>query len=120
LPGLGLAHQRELDWTAPVGNSDHDWEALPGMGSQGQAVIERLLARVTDLEFCEHAPRDGPRDQHPAHDYANSAQQKQSFPDTGDARGAPTAAAGPAPPQQVQLSNPAKPISKARISARAG
>jgi hypothetical protein len=70
------------------------------MGSQGQAVIDRLLARVADLEFCEHAPRDGPRDQHPADEHASSTQQKQTFPDMGDARGVPMAVAGAASPSR--------------------
>jgi hypothetical protein len=30
------------------------------MGSQGQAVIDRLLARVADLEFCEHVSAGRP------------------------------------------------------------
>jgi hypothetical protein len=28
------------------------------MGPRGRAVVERLLTRVTELEFCEHAPQD--------------------------------------------------------------
>jgi hypothetical protein len=28
------------------------------MGPLGQAAIDRLLARVSELEFCEHRPAD--------------------------------------------------------------
>ena len=30
--------------------------SLPAMGPQGQAVLDRLLARISELEFCEHDP----------------------------------------------------------------
>jgi hypothetical protein len=30
--------------------------ALPALGPRGQAIVGGLLARVDDLEFCEHDP----------------------------------------------------------------
>lgn len=47
----------DLGWTADVGESS-DGQALPEMGPRGQAIIDQLLARVTELEFCEHAGGD--------------------------------------------------------------
>jgi len=29
-------------------------QSLPAIGPKGQAVVDGLLARVTELEFCEH------------------------------------------------------------------
>jgi hypothetical protein len=84
------------------------------MGSQGQAVIDRLLARVADLEFCEHAPRDGPRDQHPADEHASSTQQKQTFPDMAMLAACQWQWLELRRPAGTTL-KPAKPISKARI-----
>src|ERR1017187_4603301 len=31
-------------------------QSLPAMGLNGQAVVDGLLARVSELEFCEHDP----------------------------------------------------------------
>jgi hypothetical protein len=47
----------DLGWTADVGESS-DGQALPEMGPRGQDIIDQLLARVTELEFCEHAGGD--------------------------------------------------------------
>jgi hypothetical protein len=33
-------------------------QALPGLGPRGQAVIDQLLATVTELETCEHGRGD--------------------------------------------------------------
>jgi hypothetical protein len=41
-----------------VGESSDGRQALPGIGPRGQAVIDQLLAAVTELEFCEHGRED--------------------------------------------------------------
>jgi hypothetical protein len=51
-------HRLGLDWTAHVDKDDRPWQALHGIGPHGQAVIDELLARATELEFCEHHPED--------------------------------------------------------------
>jgi hypothetical protein len=59
-PGLCLLLARRADpkWTAQVSGRDHRRQTLPQMGPHGQAVINQLLARAADLQFCEHAPLD--------------------------------------------------------------
>lgn len=41
-----------------MGESSDGGLALPGIGPRGQAVIDQLLATVTELEFCEHGRGD--------------------------------------------------------------
>jgi hypothetical protein len=41
-----------------VSERDYGQQALPEMGPHGQAVVDQLLARVAELEFCEHASGD--------------------------------------------------------------
>jgi hypothetical protein len=41
-----------------MGDSSDGRQALPGIGPRGQAVIDQLLATVTELEFCEHGRGD--------------------------------------------------------------
>jgi hypothetical protein len=41
-----------------VGETGDGRQALPDIGPCGQAVIDQLLARVSDLEFCEHPGGD--------------------------------------------------------------
>jgi hypothetical protein len=48
----------DLGWTAYVGESSDGRQPLPAMGPRGQAVVDQLLAQVTELEYCEHARRD--------------------------------------------------------------
>jgi hypothetical protein len=40
------------------GESSDGRRALPEVGPRGQAVIDQLLATVTELEFCEHGCGD--------------------------------------------------------------
>jgi len=47
-----------LGWTADVGESGDGRQALPDMGPRGQAVIDQVLATVTELECCEHGCAD--------------------------------------------------------------
>jgi hypothetical protein len=35
-------------------NRKRSRRSVPAMGSRGQAVVDRLLSRVSELEFCEH------------------------------------------------------------------
>ena len=41
-----------------MGASGDGHQALPAIGSRGQAVIDQLLATVTELEYCEHGCAD--------------------------------------------------------------
>lgn len=41
-----------------MGESSDGRQALPGIGPRGQAVIDQLLATVTELEYCEHGRGD--------------------------------------------------------------
>jgi hypothetical protein len=45
-----------MGWTTDMHQSDHGRSGLPEMGPHGQAVIDRVLGRVTELDLCEHAP----------------------------------------------------------------
>jgi len=47
-----------LSWTAGAGEGSGSRGALPEVGPRGQAVLDQLLARVTELEFCEHGCGD--------------------------------------------------------------
>ena len=53
-----LTHGSNLGWTGWVSGSGDYQQPLPETGPLGQAVIARLLARVSELEFCEHGPAD--------------------------------------------------------------
>jgi hypothetical protein len=41
-----------------MGESGDGQQALPEIGPRGRAVIDQLLATVTELEYCEHADAD--------------------------------------------------------------
>ena len=41
-----------------MGESSDGLQALPEIGPRGQAVIDRLLATVIELELCEHGCAD--------------------------------------------------------------
>jgi hypothetical protein len=43
-----------VGWTADMGQSGDGGQALPDMGPRGQAVLDQLLATVTELDYCEH------------------------------------------------------------------
>jgi hypothetical protein len=48
--------QPGLDWLGE--RQRRQPAALPEIGPPGQTVIDRLLARVSELEFCAHGPAD--------------------------------------------------------------
>jgi hypothetical protein len=53
-----LAGRLDLDWTADMSKGAQKRQALPPIGPRGQAVIDQLLVRVSELKFCEHTPID--------------------------------------------------------------
>jgi hypothetical protein len=55
---VGLHHKPNPGCTYPMRPRKHRRPAPPQIGARGQAVIDRLLAMVSDLEPCEH-DKDG-------------------------------------------------------------
>jgi hypothetical protein len=49
-----LAHRAAPGWTGPVSRRNRDRRPVPALGPRAQGVADTLLARVSQLQPCEH------------------------------------------------------------------